>query len=393
MKFMKNWKRFWTLNAHHDAGFTLVELIVVIAILAILATVAVPAYSGYVKKANMQADQTLVSEVANALLLHYYSNPGEVVSGYVVLTTTGAFGDGGFGDAAMLAVFGEGWDREGNDAVSLRYDGWEPDNIFVPAEEAAIVAQSSYFQSKEPSELVESFSLLTDALAGMASTASQDPLTTMANIPGFMTEAEITSLRGQLEDIGVSWDDDKEAYATAVSNLLIQNTSVEIGDINNYGSYSGLSNLAWQYAMLYGWASSKEEGSATLDSLNAVLTAEGTNSQEVVNAVNTAFESAQDDPSFGAYMMDGDFEIDTVALASIMGTVSDWSASADMTTSGLYSSDSIADAVNNYAVAVDVVNGLTDEQLARWETLMQSCDGIIVFLTPNGETHCTIPTK
>ena len=45
------------------AGFTLVELIVVIAILGILAGVAVPTYSGYVKKANLAADQTLLDSI------------------------------------------------------------------------------------------------------------------------------------------------------------------------------------------------------------------------------------------------------------------------------------------------------------------------------------------
>ena len=48
------------------AGFTLVELIVVIAILGILAGVAVPVYSGYVKKANLAADQTLVDSINTA---------------------------------------------------------------------------------------------------------------------------------------------------------------------------------------------------------------------------------------------------------------------------------------------------------------------------------------
>jgi len=48
------------------AGFTLVELIVVIAIIGILAAVAVPAYSGYVKRANRAADETLLRAVNTA---------------------------------------------------------------------------------------------------------------------------------------------------------------------------------------------------------------------------------------------------------------------------------------------------------------------------------------
>ena len=50
----------------NNAGFTLVELIVVIAILGILAAVAVPAYTGYINKANETADITELDAIKTA---------------------------------------------------------------------------------------------------------------------------------------------------------------------------------------------------------------------------------------------------------------------------------------------------------------------------------------
>ena len=55
-------KKFWKKTE----GFTLVELIVVIAILGILAGVGTVGYSGYIKKANMAADQVLLDSLNTA---------------------------------------------------------------------------------------------------------------------------------------------------------------------------------------------------------------------------------------------------------------------------------------------------------------------------------------
>lgn len=47
-------------------GFTLVEVIIVVAIISILAALAVPAYSGYIKRAKMNA---LIEHVTNGFKL------------------------------------------------------------------------------------------------------------------------------------------------------------------------------------------------------------------------------------------------------------------------------------------------------------------------------------
>lgn len=54
-------------KSKNNAGFTLVELIVVIAIMAILAGVGTVAYTGYIKSANKGADKQLVGNIVRAV--------------------------------------------------------------------------------------------------------------------------------------------------------------------------------------------------------------------------------------------------------------------------------------------------------------------------------------
>ena len=63
-------KKFWKKTE----GFTLVELVVVIAILGVLAGVGTVGYSGYVKKANMAADETLLNNLNTAFAVACIEN-------------------------------------------------------------------------------------------------------------------------------------------------------------------------------------------------------------------------------------------------------------------------------------------------------------------------------
>ena len=79
-------KKFWK----RTEGFTLVELIVVIAILGILAGVGTVGYSGYVKKANMAADETLLASLNQAFAtacIEYGTNTTGITDATAVLSS------------------------------------------------------------------------------------------------------------------------------------------------------------------------------------------------------------------------------------------------------------------------------------------------------------------
>ena len=371
----------------NNKGFSLVELIVVIAIMAILAAVAVIGVSVYIPKAQQASDRQTINDIEYALELHAQSTPENVAAGYVILTPTGAQATEGFVTDVLVATYGNDWVNE----LKLAYDKWEVNNVLPSLEAAQSVANSSYYKYNTPSELVNSFSALTDSLSTMAATAGSDPLDVMAGLD-YLTEDEVASLREELGDL--TWEGDKEAYSTAVSNLLVKKTATEIGNPDKtVDDYSAMSELAWQYAMIYGWASNSTDGADILKGMNTTITSGTASSQEVVKAVSDAFTQANQSASFAEYMNPetGSFANDTMGLTHIMGTVGDWSADADMTTSGLYSSNSIVDAVNSYTAAVDVVKGLSPEEQQQWDTLIANTEkGIIVFVTSTGEIICTL---
>ena len=238
-----------------NGGFTLVELIVVIAILAILAGVAVPAYSGYVEKANMQADISLVREVENALTLAYYSNPDGFKSGKVVLSLNGAPDCGGNDvfEAALTATFGEGWKTR--EDMRLKYNNWSGG------------FQSSSFFDKETGKgmegLLGTVETLTGALGGFLQDESVSNL--LDGDSGFTQYVNGMGANGKPQKVAdaavfyvadVTGKLDPQALQNA-GNIVITNSDKkpdEVLGLMNGQLNSSLASAAALYAMAEGYA-------------------------------------------------------------------------------------------------------------------------------------------
>ena len=67
---------FKRVNASAEAGFTLLELLVVLGIITLLATVAAPQVLGYLGQARSQAAQVQIKNISTALELFYLHNGG-----------------------------------------------------------------------------------------------------------------------------------------------------------------------------------------------------------------------------------------------------------------------------------------------------------------------------
>ncbi len=369
----------------NNKGFSLVELIVVIAIMAILAAVAVIGVSVYIPKAQKQADMTLVSDIKQALTLHYYSNPEAATNDYVILSAGGAQVGGSFAENAMIASFGENWAEK----CGLAYEDWSDDGILsmVLKQGAGVnssIANSSFLTMSTPAELVDALSTVTDGLSGMAQSAGQDPLSTIG-ILGVLSDDQVQDVRDEMNSLGLSWDPaagaDNSEYSTALSNVLVKHVSTEVGNIDlekdpDLENSSGLAGIAINYSIIYaGAANGSEECKKFLSDFEVLVADKNTTSQDILDAFDNA-------PELDEEYINNSYTNDVESVITLMGSVGEISKDFSMTTEGLYSSEAIAGKVNDYTSAVSVVSGLTSDQLAVLNQL--SGGEVVIFITSTG---------
>lgn len=151
------------------AGFTLVELLVVIVILGILAGVGTVAYSGYITRANEEADRTLIRDVERALLAGGY---GDLSSGggIVTISKDGADGTTDSVKEMMRKAFGDDWQStvrfkskkysEGATALFKVLTGLKNEN----KDYVAAMKDSSFYKDGDTKELMTQVDDLVDAL-------------------------------------------------------------------------------------------------------------------------------------------------------------------------------------------------------------------------------------
>lgn len=388
----------------NNAGFSLVELIVVIAIMAILATVAVIGVSVYIPKAQKAADEQLVNDIEQALNLSMQTQDiKDYPIGKLVLSTEGVKFYAGETETplagtdiekVLIDAFGSDYDKK----LKLAYDKWTADPLLsgIGQGEASAVLGSSYL-SGERSELllkdVESFTNMANNLAG-----SGIGDITLGSLYGEDLLDAAAAKYGIKKSDNQTWDEWGKDHPQEFSNLLVLATAMDSQNaVENGTELSQSTELIMGFSTYYAFAATCPEFSAIFtEYMNAMndgdqldgdkyytnITSPKDNSVTKVYKVTTPAEGAAwkrqleaeankyintNGQTYAQYTAIDDqgnlneaAQMDQMAFIKILASLNNVSAdevSGDLGNENLFTDGAIKDKYDQYMSTLDVMNG------------------------------------
>ena len=380
----------------NNAGFSLVELIVVIAIMAILAAVAVIGVSVYIPKTQKAADEQMIADIQKAINLYTSGEtltPGQ--SGYVVVRKAGGVAVGGSLDAApkqlitnaLKATFGDNYSNE----LKVAYGEWTGT---LAGENASNIAGSSYV--KNPEALLGDVQKLTGAVSGLVGNSNvTDMIDSIEGIENYVDRNTATAdqvgnamaLVVAQQAQGVNSTEFIEAWNTTgydYTNTLNEFTTVfanvsgvsvsayaatyaKLESMIDYVGCPGLSNwfrlreingpadIQNCYNMLPAILNDHDTYATMRYDSTGIFETEGNFKNDTVNTLCSAGCNHKDASSFNAYF-NSQSTMDAKAYLAVMGQVNDLSQDKkdeiiNNVTGDAYTNDDMVDYVNGYTNA------------------------------------------
>ena len=367
-----------------NAGFTLVELIVVIAIIGILAGVGTVGYGGYIKRTNEGLDETLYKNILYAGEIGKYENPG--VTGRVIVTKTDARVEAVGGEGAdattganannqtvveewMKNAFGADW----KDTVKYRTDKYAGNdnyntiilpgvNVPLTDNQQALVAKinGSNFAGNTV-EIANTINALSKAFSTHAASGTNIPAAIKLALGNSSYEAYKSYMAAKGYDIEANTI--TSADATAIGNLTAMYVASKVGNVTSdtaltnmqklFGSSNDMKTLVATgggdgfvgAALAYGMTTGLMNSSFVTDEQRAQLAA-GANGVTGFTTMNQYLSTVRnmDDKNHESvmqkYLASEEGKKDLNACIAALGLVNDFNGKIDVKVDDVYKSDS-----------------------------------------------------